>query len=552
MFKTMRMSVKLTVLVVVMLVLAGLIGAQGLYNSNKAMQRLDASLETMHQLVDLNEEIDAANIDFKTQIQNFKNILLRGQNPKDYQDYVAKFNKQQGQVQERLEKAKAGLQAMGMETKQLEDAAKLHRDLYARYVEGLKSWDAKNENTYLVVDKLIRGLDSKVAEGIDGVSLRVVDATEKRVKSMTDSAYAEFLSARTDSLLTFLAALLLGVGFAVWIIRSLLRQLGADPAYASEVVKAIADGDLTLEVRTREGDTSSLLFAMKGMVARLSQAIGEVRGSADTLSSASEQVNATAQSMSQASSEQAASVEETSASVEQMTASISQNSGNAKVTDGMAMQAAIQAAEGGGAVQQTVKAMKDIARKIGIIDDIAYQTNLLALNAAIEAARAGEHGKGFAVVAGEVRKLAERSQIAAQEIGEMAAGSVTVAEKAGKLLGEMVPAIRKTSDLVQEIAAASEEQSSSAGQIATSMTQLSQITQQNASSSEELAATAEEMSAQAVNLQQVVAFFKVDGGDAPGAPAALRPAQAKRQIRFGPMQGQLAAPVAEAASFVKF
>ena len=173
-------------------------------------------------------------------------------------------------------------------------------------------------------------------------------------------------------------------------------------------------------------------------------------------------------------------------------------------------------------MQQTVAAMKQIAKKIGIIDDIAYQTNLLALNAAIEAARAGEHGKGFAVVAGEVRKLAERSQVAAQEIGEMAGSSVAVAEKAGKLLDEMVPAIQKTSDLVQEIAAASQEQSSSVGQINTAMTQLNQITQQNASSSEELAATSEEMSGQAEHLQQLIGFFKVDGSDGQFARSTAR------------------------------
>lgn len=276
------------------------------------------------------------------------------------------------------------------------------------------------------------------------------------------------------------------------------------------VLAAMAHGDLTQTMtRDYEGTFQELKLASNETVDRLSQIVREVIQATDALSNASEQVNATSQSLSQAASEQASSVEQTSSSIEQMAAGIKQNADNATVTDGIAMKASKDAIDGGAAVKQTVEAMKEIAGKIGIVDDIAYQTNMLALNAAIEAARAGEHGKGFAVVAAEVRKLAERSQVAAREIGDLASGSVKTAEQAGQLIDEIVPGIGRTSDLVQEIAAASQEQSLGVGHINGAMSQMSQITQQNASASEQLAATAEEMTSQAEQLKDLIGFFKI-------------------------------------------
>jgi methyl-accepting chemotaxis protein len=379
----------------------------------------------------------------------------------------------------------------------------------------------------------------------------MADFQDDKMTEEAKAAAESYAKTRQLMIVFGIVAMLMGAVAAYFITRGLMKQLGGEPGYAAEVVSAIANGDLTVQVAIKQGDTTSMLAAINGMVAKLSQIVGEIRGSATNLSSASEEVSATAQSMSQATNEQAASVEETSASIEQMGASVNQNTENAKITEGIAAKAAKDANDGGQAVGQTVAAMKSIADKIGIIDDIAYQTNLLALNAAIEAARAGEHGKGFAVVAAEVRKLAERSQVAAQEIGEVAKNSVGLAEKAGRLLDDMVPNINKTSDLVQEITAASEEQSAGAGQINSAMNQLNQITQQNASSSEELAATAEEMSASAEQLQQLVSFFTVDSGTSNPASRTVASKPTKVTAKAPTRKAQFAVEPDE-AEFVKF
>jgi methyl-accepting chemotaxis protein len=318
-----------------------------------------------------------------------------------------------------------------------------------------------------------------------------------------------------DVVLALSMLAILGAVVGAWLVtRSITRPL----AVAVDAANALAAGDLGIDIEVSARDeTGQLLAAMRNMVAKLSQVVGDVKSSAQAMAGASEELSATAQNLSQATSEQAASVEETSASIEQMTASVEQNTDNAKVTEGIANGAARQAETGGEAVKSTVAAMKAIADKVGIIDDIAYQTNLLALNAAIEAARAGAHGKGFAVVAAEVRKLAARSQVAAGEIGQLAGGSVETAETAGRLLGEIVPGIRRTSDLVQEIAAASGEQSSGVGQLNIAMEQMNQVTQQNASASEQVASTAEQLSSQAQHLQELMEFFRAGAAAPPAA-----------------------------------
>ncbi|HSX51535.1 MAG TPA: methyl-accepting chemotaxis protein [Cellvibrio sp.] len=447
-------------------------------------------------------EVESAAISFKTQVQEWKNILLRGNDPDQFIKYAEGFNKEEKIVQGHLSAAMELRRDDKATVEAIKELQQEHAELGAQYREALQNFDQENPETGKAVDKQVSGMDrdtSQLMEDLAQTTLAGFDQFLQESEAKTEKIYTDTVRLL---LIICVSASFIIIAVMIFIFRDMFALLGGEPAYTADVVSQVADGHLNIDIQLKPGDNHSLLASVANMSKQLADIIGDVRSSADALSSASEEVNATAQSLAKGASVQAASVEETSAS-------ISQNSENAKITDGMAQKAALDAATGGEAVMTTVEAMQKIAERISVIDDIAYQTNLLALNAAIEVGRAGEHGRGFAVVASEVRKLAERSQVAAQEIGTLALDTVKRAENAGTLLKDMVPAIRKTADLVQEIAAASSEQNAGVAQINGAIGQVSQTLQQNAAASEELSSTSEEMSAQAIRLQESMTYFKL-------------------------------------------
>jgi len=350
----------------------------------------------------------------------------------------------------------------------------------------------------------------------------------------------ESVTSRTTWVMMIIAVLsiMISISAGIVITRSITVPVGVGVA----VAKKLSEGDLNAEIKVDSKDEiGNLMSAMKVMVDKLRNVVVDVKTASDNVASGSEQLSAGAQQMSQGTTEQAASTEEASSSIEEMNATIKQNADNSMQTEKIALKSASDARESGQAVSQTVTAMKEIAQKISIIEEIARQTNLLALNAAIEAARAGEHGKGFAVVASEVRKLAERSQSAAGEISQLSSSSVQIAEQAGQMLAKLVPDIQKTAELVQEITASSKEQSSGADQINGAIQQLNQVVQQNAGAAEEMASTAEELASQADQLQATISFFKVDGLDRAVAGTqrkALRPVHHAQIAHVAPKAGK--------------
>ena len=323
---------------------------------------------------------------------------------------------------------------------------------------------------------------------------------------------------------TLAAAIAAGLGVASLLTRWVSRSLGCEPATAAEIAGHIATGDLTVDVHTRPGDSSSLLFAIKTMRDRLSEIVSQVRSGTDSIATATQEIASGNLDLSSRTEQQASSLQQTAASMEELTATVKQNAANALQANQLASTASTVALRGGEVVARVVHTMgaintssKKIVDIIGVIDGIAFQTNILALNAAVEAARAGEQGRGFAVVASEVRSLAQRSADAAKEIKGLISESVqtveagaTLVDQAGVTMNEVVASIRRVNDIMGEITSASAQQSQGIEGVNQAVAQMDQATQQNAALVEEAAAAAGSLQSQAMSLAAVVSTFRLE------------------------------------------
>ena len=407
------------------------------------------------------------------------------------------------------------------EERKIYDAFAADWKAYLQVHDRMLALSRKNETDE--AKKLMFGESRTLYDSAAASLLKDIDLNHKG--ALDEGANSDRIAATARNTMTAGAALsiALAIGLALLVTRSIVRQLGGEPAEATQLATAIAAGDLTRAIAVKADDHASLMSRLAVMQQSLLTVVSGVRQNSESVATASAQIAQGNQDLSQRTEEQASALQQTAATMEQLSTTVRHNADSAQQANQLAQGATTIAATGGEVVGQVVATMQgisDSSRKIGdiigVIDGIAFQTNILALNAAVEAARAGEQGRGFAVVASEVRSLAQRSAQAAKEIKGLIGHSVeqveqgtVLVDRAGKTMGEIVGSIRRVSDIVAEITSASLEQSSGISQVGDAVSQMDQVTQQNAALVEESAAAAASLKGQAQQLVQAVAVFKL-------------------------------------------
>jgi methyl-accepting chemotaxis protein-1 (serine sensor receptor) len=522
-----KLTVKARLVIVITFLLAALlvVGVMGLFGMNKANEGLRTVYEDRTVALGQVADVQALILDERLQLS------LAILDPTE-----AEIRRQTALVEKHIEDAGeiwSAYAATSMTPEEKVLSNKFEADHGRFVVEGLMPVitllrEGRSDAARVVNEQKLDELYAPVRDEIAALS----KLQEDESKAEYEKAQSRYDSIRNLTIGLTLSATLIAslIGFVVT--RSITRQIGGEPDYASDVVRQVAEGNLTVQVHVSSGDTTSLLAALKGMVNRLSELVGDVRNTTESITTASQEIAQGNADLSQRTEEQASSLEETASSMEELTSTVRQNAENARQANQLASNASDIAVKGGqvvGDVVHTMASISESSRKIvdiiSVIEGIAFQTNILALNAAVEAARAGEQGRGFAVVAGEVRNLAQRSAAAAKEIktliddsvGKVDAGSRQV-DQAGATMTEIVQAVKRVTDIMAEIAAASNEQGAGIEQVNGAITQMDEVTQQNAALVEEAAAAAEAMQEQAKELYSAVGIFRVVGGK----EAALR------------------------------
>ncbi|HEX7814420.1 methyl-accepting chemotaxis protein [Dyella sp.] len=462
-----------------------------------------------------------AQVDFKKQVQEWKDLLLRGGDPAMFAKYKSAFTQEAATVASDLARLKAQMQALGTSTQGVDAALATQATLDDRYLAALALYDSKDPGSAHRVDTQVKGMDRAPTDAIDGLVAGMkhdMSATSQRI----DAASAQAYRRASFFLLAVLLCALLSGGCITW---ALARSITVPIHRAVKVAKAVADGDLSTEIThvTRD-ETGMLLGALKDMNGQLRRVVAAIRDGSSEISSSTRQIASGNMDLSSRTNEQAAALQETAASMQQFAHSASTNAVGAREASQLAESATLQARQTHASMREAQAMMgrvhdasQRIAQITQTIDAIAMQTHILSLNAAVEAARAGQASQGFNVVAAEVRELATHSKQASgdirklvEETGNIIDESQHVMRQAGDLVTQLLDNVTHVAATVGHIASQSADQSHGVQQVNHAVRQMDEVTQSNAALVEEAAAAADAVQVRARSLVESVAFFRLD------------------------------------------
>ena len=416
-------------------------------------------------------------VEFKTQVQEWKNILLRGGNPKDFEKYSKQFQERSDSIQANLRTLMAHeiIQRDPTLVAEIENLRKRHEALGLQYQFALNGYEEKGP---FAVDRIVRGIDREPTKKFDVVLRRVTEREQEEANaSLRGTIY--FVS----------AALVLGVALCIGLGLLVVRSINRPLSRTIEIVDALSDGDFTVYlggITSGRDEIADLARAQERMVQRVGDLIQTARKAAVAGAGSAKSMHELATGLQQNSSEMSATAEENSASIEEMTASMSsvaKSIGGAAVTVGEVETAVSalagyarrfhdetrdlmnlsgiaeeRAARSDHAISEITEAMNTITGGIqriteilAMIDEISERTNLLSLNASIEAARAGDAGRGFAVVASEISRLAETTANHTRSIKEVAGEVSEFTDRSSRNIQASVGEFRRISEGVREI-----------------------------------------------------------------------------------------------------
>jgi methyl-accepting chemotaxis protein len=511
-FKNMKIATKLITTFIIVALLAGIMGALGIYNMNNVDQEYsDMYVDYGISLGDLG----SAGIDFNRTRARLATYLLT--------DELATKARLKSEIDELLTNVETNLQKFRGSIRKAETLREFDamHEIYEQYKatvnEVLELADAGRHEEAV---ELLMNENGQLATKTNDAAMALFET-----RKVNGSALSEQLSQQTAStamIMVVIVVALVAISILLGVIIS--RMISKPVNKLVEAADMIADGNLNVDIDiSAKDETGQLASAFQRMSDNLNRIMRNIQSASDQVAAGAKQISALSVSMSQGATEQASSVEQLTASIEEISSQTRQNADNANEANELAEAAKRNALSGNARMKEMLEAMdeinsasQNISKIIKVIDEIAFQTNILALNAAVEAARAGQHGKGFAVVAEEVRNLAARSANAAKETTELIEGSIQKAESGTKIaqetahaLEQIVDDVSRVATLIGNIAAASNEQAIGIHQINQGIMQVSQVVQATSASLEEGAATSEELSSQADLLNEQVNQFRL-------------------------------------------